>query len=82
MMQTQHHMRLNAIETASKPSESAIGDASGLVPDPLAVQQPQRPMLRKLDQPPILDLTEHGSHGRRVVMVAGDEVSAPRAALS
>ena len=81
MMQTQHRMRLDTLETASQQGECAIGDASGLVSDPLAVQQGQRPMVRKLDEPPILDLAEHHSHGRRVIMVAGDEVSARRPAL-
>jgi hypothetical protein len=60
MVQTEHDVRLDPIESASKPSERAIGDAPALVPDPLAVQQSQRPLLRKRDEPPILDLAEHG----------------------
>ena len=45
MMQTQHRMRLDTLETASQQGECAIGDASGLVSDPLAVQQAQRPLV-------------------------------------
>ena len=69
MMQTQQrHAVSMPSRSARSPRVMPVSDAAGFVPAPLAVEQPQRPVLRKLDEPPILDLTEHADpwpRGRR-----------------